>query len=152
MFVVQHSSDHYMLFCHNPLPYLAISCKTLFKCLWNKIFYLFRRAFKMMKTGIYFIVIALLVYSRFWCMQIRWLLKLKLSTVVTHHKVPWCVDCDISMATQWAPGPFHSFIHAVFFKNCYLLLFNQWVWANMDITQHKDKKVCLTLEEQKRQF
>ena len=26
----------------------------------------------------------------------------------THHKVPWYVHCDISMATQWAPGPFHS--------------------------------------------
>ena len=26
----------------------------------------------------------------------------------THHKVPWYVHCDISMATQWAPGPLHS--------------------------------------------
>ena len=36
---------------------------------------LFDRAFKMMKNGIYFIVIAPLVlsYSRFWFMQIRWL-------------------------------------------------------------------------------
>ena len=26
----------------------------------------------------------------------------------THHKVPLYVHCDISMATQWAPGPLHS--------------------------------------------
>ena len=25
----------------------------------------------------------------------------------THHKVPWDVLFDISMATQWAPGPLH---------------------------------------------
>ena len=24
------------------------------------------------------------------------------------HKVPWYVHCEISMATQWAPGPLHS--------------------------------------------
>ena len=26
----------------------------------------------------------------------------------SHHKVPWYVHCDISMATQWAWGPVHS--------------------------------------------
>ena len=31
-------------------------------------------------------------------------IELKLCTVVTHHKVPWYVHCDISMATQWAPA------------------------------------------------
>ena len=53
--------------------------------------------------------------------------------------------CDVSMATQWAPGPLHpkGKIRVSLSSKCYLLLmFIQWVWANMDITQHKHKKVC----------
>ena len=39
------------------------------------------------------------------------------------------------------------------FKKCYLLLmFIRWVRANRDITQHKHKKVCQTLEQRIRHF
>ena len=66
-----------------------------------------------------------------------------LCSCCTHHKVSWYFHCDISMATQWAPGPLHSKdkIRVFSFKRCYLLLLLiQWVWANMDIAQHKHKK------------
>ena len=61
----------------------------------------------------------------------------------TPHKVSWNVLCDISMATEWAPGSIQSGKSEFpSFKKCYLLLlFIQWVWANMDITKHKHKKV-----------
>ena len=40
--------------------------KHILKCLWSKIFIIFfERAFKMMKNGVYFIVIALLVAELF---------------------------------------------------------------------------------------
>lgn len=26
----------------------------------------------------------------------------------THHKFPWHVPCDISLATQWTLGPLHA--------------------------------------------
>ena len=47
------------------------------------------------------------------------------------------------MTAQWAPGPLHSKgkIRVFLLQEVYLLLlFIQWVWANMDIAQHKDKK------------
>ena len=120
---------------------------------------LFERAFKMMKNGVYFIVIALLVAELFkmtcdvtlwtkWCKITKngislkrfFCIELKLCTVVAlttkFH--------DNSMATQWTPSSLHSKdkIKVFSFKKCYLhLLLIQWAWANMDITQHKHKKV-----------
>ena len=128
-----------------------------------------------MKNGVYFIVIALLVAELFkmtcdvtlWTqndvksqkMEYLWRPFLyrteTLYSCCTDHKVSWYLHCDISMATQWAPGPLHSKdkIGVFSFKKCYLLLLLiQWVWANMEITQHKHKKVRLTLEQQIRHF
>ena len=97
-------------------------------------FSLFERAFKMMKNGVYFIVIALLVAELFkilvyankmtsdvpWWTQnnvtsqkmeyLRRLFLYRTETLYSccnHHKVSWYFHCDISMATQWAPGPLH---------------------------------------------
>ena len=104
-------------------------CKVLMKPDFFKII-LFERALKMMKNGVYFIVIALLVTNLFnlcklddlwhhnvdtkWCKTTKKWLSLayfslenwNLVQLYTHHKVPWYVHCD--MATQWAPGPLHS--------------------------------------------
>ena len=70
----------------------------------------------------------------------------------THRKVPQYVHRDISMLTQWAPGPLLSkgktrvfFLQEVLYL---LLMFIQWVWANMGITPHKQKKVHKTYEQQ----
>ena len=79
-----------------------------------------------------------------------------LCSCYTHQKVRSYVHCDISnwlqngleaLSIQRVKSEFPSF------KKCYLLLlFFQWVWANMDITQHKHKKVGLTLEQQNKAF
>ena len=48
------------------------------------------------------------------------------------------------METQWTPGPLHSKDKIRVFslkKHDLLLLFIQWVLANMDVTQHKHKSV-----------
>ena len=86
-----------------------------------------------MKNGVYFILIALsvaelfkiLIYPNKWtCDVTRWtqndvkaqkmeyiwklfLCRIFLYSCYTHHKFPWYVHCDISMATQLAPGPPH---------------------------------------------
>ena len=73
-------------------------------------------------------------------------IELKLSTVVTlvtkfHHMptvtYPWQHNGLQTLSIQRGKSEFS------FFKKYYLLLlFIQWVWANIDITQHKHKKVC----------
>ena len=141
-----------------------LPCSPTLKCKWHEFFIsLFERAFKMMKNGVYFIVIVLLVGMLFkmtydvtlWRqndvksqkMEYPWRLfciELKLCTVVALTTKFHDITTDISMATQWAPGPLHSKdkIRVFSFKKCYLLLLLlQWVWANMDITQHKHKKL-----------
>ena len=65
-----------------------------------------------------------------------------------HYNVSWHFHCDISMATQWAPGLLHSKdkIRFFSFKKCYLLLlFIQWVWFNMVITQHNHKEQQISM-------
>ena len=81
-----------------------------------------------------------LISHDFFCVE------LKLSTVVTlltkfHEmsfvKFPWQQNGLQALSIQSGKSEFSSF------KKCYLLLlFIQWVWANMDITKHKHKKVC----------
>ena len=76
----------------------------------------------------------------------RLFIELKLSTVVTlitkFHDMstvtfPWQQKGIQTLSTQTGKSEFSSF------KKCYLLLlFIQWVWANMDIAEHKHKKVC----------
>ena len=69
---------------------------------------LLERAFKIMKNGVYFIVIALLVaelftiliYARLFLYRTETFTVLILITIDMAH-------CVISMATQWAPGPLH---------------------------------------------
>jgi len=75
----------------------------------------------------------------------------------THHKVQWYVHGNISMQHNGLPAALSiqkvkkSEFSSI--KKCSLLvLFIKWVWANMDITQHKHKKVLLTLEKQIRHF
>ena len=72
--------------------------------------------------------------------------ELKLSTVVTlitkFHDMstvtfPWQHDGLQALSIQRGKSEFSSI------KKCYLiLLFIQWLWANTDITQHKQKKMC----------
>ena len=53
--------------------------------------------------------------------------------------------CDVSIATQWAPGSLHpkgKIRVSLPNKDYLLLMFIPWVWANMDITQQKHKEVC----------
>ena len=96
----------------------------------------FLLAFKMMENGICFFCDSTLgcwVIQDFdlcqsdylWChivetkydvksqkMEYLWRLFLyrteTLNSCYTHHKVSWYVHCDISMATQWSPGPPYS--------------------------------------------
>jgi len=52
---------------------------------------------------------------------------------------------DISMAMQWALValyPKGKIRVSLPNKGYLLLMFIQWVWANMDITHHKHKEVC----------
>ena len=73
-------------------------------------------------------------------------IEMKLSTFVTlitkfrdisTVTFPWQQNGLQVLSIQRGKSEFSSF------KKCYLpLLFIQWVWANMDITQHKHKKVC----------
>ena len=67
----------------------------------------------------------------------------------TCHKVLCHIHCDISMATQWAPDPLHSkgkiivSLHQeVLFALVVHSVFIPWVSVNVDITRHKQKKVC----------
>jgi len=106
------------------------------KCIWHEFFIsLFERAFKMMKNGVHFTVIALLVAQLFkilvyaswvacgvalWTQngvtsqKMEYLRRLfpyrteTLSSCCNQHKVSWYFHCGISMATQWTPGPLHS--------------------------------------------
>ena len=81
-----------------------------------------------------------------WKYLSRLFIELKLSTVVTlitkFHDMstvtfPWQQKGIQTLSTQTGKSEFSSF------KKCYLLLlFIQWVWANMDIAEHKHKKVC----------
>ena len=108
-----------------------------------------------MKNGIYFIVIALLVAKLFKILIYANLddlwrhfvdRELKLNRVVTlitkFHDMstvtfPWQQNRLQALSIQRGKSEFSSI------KKCYLiLLFIQWVWANTDITQHKQKKVC----------
>ena len=60
------------------------------------------------------------------------------------------IHYDISMATKWAPLPHYpkDKIRVSLPKKRFLLLmFIQWVWENMDITQDKYKKFCLPVEQ-----
>ena len=82
-------------------------------------------------------------------------IELKLWTVVTlipkFHDIsivtlPWKHRLQ-ALSIQKVKSEFSSF------KKCYLLLlFIQCLWANMEITQHKHKEVCETLEQQIRHF
>ena len=77
------------------------------------------------------------------------LYKTETYSYYTRHKVPWYVLCDISMPTQWTPGPLHSkgkisifLLQDVLFA---LVVHSDGVSeSKMDITNHKHKRVCLT--------
>jgi len=105
---------------------------------WHEFFYnLTRKSFQNDEEWRFFLLWLhswLPSYSRFWFMQITWLVTIyigvtkrceitkniechlrlflcrteTLSGCYTHHKVPWYVHCDISMGTQWAPRPLNS--------------------------------------------
>ena len=100
----------------------------------------------MIKNGIYFIVITLLVAELFKILvYANWMtcdITLWTKKDVKSQKMEYILRlflyrtetlyfyCDISMATQWAPSPLHSKdkIRVFSFKKCYLVvLFIQWV-------------------------
>lgn len=108
-------------------------------------------------SGFWFVQVGRLVTSYGW-RRMEWnhkkwnisedfcCIELKLFTVVILiTKFQDKLHFDISMATQWAPGPLHpkdKIRVSLLKKSCLLCVFSQWVWANMDLTQHKYKKVC----------
>ena len=137
------------------------STKGLLKCIWHEIFYsLIRKSFQNDEEWCLFycdstfgcrplfIVIALLVadHHKTWNISEDFFyIELKLCTVVAtstkfHDISPvtfsWQHNGLQALSIQKIKSEFFSF------KKCYLLLlFIQWVWGNMDITQHKHKKV-----------
>ena len=87
-----------------------------------------------------------------WCIiKIEYLSRLFLYRTETYSTVVTLITKFHDMSTVTFPCQ-HNGLHALSiqrrkisffsFKKCYLLLlFIHWVWANMDITQHKHKKV-----------
>ena len=117
-----------------------------------------------MKNSVYFIVIALLIaelskilsklddlwrynVNTKWCKITKdfFCIELKLSTFVTLIKkfhdmstvtFPWQHKGLPALSIQMGKSEFSSF------KKCYLLLLLiQWVWTNMDTTQHNHKSL-----------
>ena len=150
-----------------PRQVSAMPCWWGLNCIWHEIFFirLFERAFKMMKNDVYSIVIALLVAELFkmtcdvtlWIqndvksqnMEYLWRLfciELKFCTVVAlttkFHDIstvtfPWQHNGLQALSIQ------KDKIGVFSFKKCHLLLLLiQWVWANVNITQLKHKKLC----------
>ena len=128
-----------------------------FECLWREIYYLLENSFQNDEEWYLFYCDSKL--DQLWRHNVDSYVKSQkneylshflyrtetLYSGYTHHKVQWYVHCDISMATQCVPGSIQMVKSEVlsFTKGYLLLLFIQWVWANIDITQNKHKKVSL---------